>query len=186
MAGLVPDINPDDRVFDYLKAITIAMDVMRGPSHFENEELLKQFQDALSSRNTLGDVHMIVKTVDNLVRAAFNEGANHSELENVKLATQRAAKARSAKARDSELIDVIISEVMVRYFPSLKDRTLRKGITIHGIANKIYSEVLNAVNARNIRQGSKKVFGPHAVRKRVGKLIKNWTSTQSSNNLLDD
>jgi hypothetical protein len=114
MAGLVPDINPDDRVFDYLKAITIAMDVMRGPSHFDNEVLLKKFQDALSSRNTIGEAHLIVKTVESLVSAAFNEGANHNKLESVKLTAQRAAKARSAKDRDSQLIDVIILKVMVR------------------------------------------------------------------------
>jgi hypothetical protein len=56
MAGLVPDINPDDRRFDILKAIAIAMDLFQGPTCEEHQVLLRQFQDSISSENRISDV----------------------------------------------------------------------------------------------------------------------------------
>jgi hypothetical protein len=51
MAGLVPDISPDDSVFDSLKAITRAIDAAREDRHNISQQLLGNLQLWLANRN---------------------------------------------------------------------------------------------------------------------------------------
>jgi hypothetical protein len=175
MAGLVPDIDPNDAAFDVLKAITIAMDVEINPSCSTHVDLLRQFQESLANGSSIHDIRRTATIVETLVCAALTSGVRFNDRETKRIKSQSAAKARAAKdSTNSQLINGIIKILMRRRFPSLSKDGLRSGITVNAVATRIYPDVVEAIKVHNLLKDTVSPIGLDAVRKRVHRLIANW------------
>jgi hypothetical protein len=163
MAGLVPEISPDDQRFAVLNALAIAMDIFKGPTCKEHRELLLRFQNSLASKNRLSDVVTIVDTVESLVRAALNSGAKISDSEVKKIKRNIAAGARASKDIDSPALDAKISE-------SMRQVKLWTTKTPYYLAGEILPEVRRFIKERRLKNSSKGEISRDAVRKRIVRL----------------
>jgi hypothetical protein len=170
MAGLVPDISPNDSIFDSLKTTTLAIDAARDDRRNTSQELLGQLQLWLINRNPY-DLTNLVEIIEKMILVAIRCGAVMEKHEIVAITGRSAAHARQRRELISLQIDDIIKSAILSKYPSLNsDGNIKKplrSLTPHGIATQIDPDVSRLLKEKSIPE-----LGVSAITKRVKNLIK--------------
>jgi hypothetical protein len=166
MAGLVPDISPNDSIFDSLKTITLAIDAARDDRHNTSQDLLGKLQLWLINRNPY-DLANLVEIIEKMMLVAIRCGTVMEKRDMV-----------------SRQIDEIIKVAVLSKYPTLNSggniKRPSKSLTAHGIATQIDRDVSRLLKEKNIRYLPKQGLGVSAITKKVKTLL-SWTTNRGPN-----